>query len=178
MESVLQRSGGPFEIIQTEQEHPRIFYSLEFRTDFGDQESTPRSIGLCASRTGIDPQLLFIPTPSLLYVAIDLSILIINRSAVLQKRLDLPSPFYWMTLFNALGRILVVHEIGLLWLDPEGTIVWRHDTEIISFISLRTPDTIEVKLLEGGAISLDLKTGRVLATASGAEISGRRVEHP
>jgi hypothetical protein len=160
MERELERRGYAFEIIQTEQEHPRTFYSLEFHPDLRDQGSSPRSIGLCASRTGIEPQLLVDPAAALLYVGIDASILIINHSAALVKRLDLPSPFYWMTLFNRLTRILVVHEIGLLCLDSEGSIVWRHDTaDIISFISLRAANTLEVKLLEGGTTSLDLKTG-------------------
>jgi hypothetical protein len=68
-----------------------------------------------------------------------------------------------MTFFPALERILVVHEIGLSWLDMTGDVVWRYDaSDIISSVALPGSLTLELRLFEGGRTTLELTTGREL----------------
>jgi hypothetical protein len=163
MEKRLSNAGLKYELIDTANEYSRCFYSLEFKPQMERQQSSRRSIGLSSSRTGVEPQLLLNLATNLLYLGIDQSVFIFSTLAAPTRRLDLTSPFYWMALFSTLDRILVVHEIGILWLDTNGDIVWRHDAaDIISSVALQEPRTVELQLLEGGRTNLDLVTGTVL----------------
>jgi hypothetical protein len=163
LQAKLQNSGGPYEMIETT-EYERAFYSIKFRPEFTASDLELRSIGLCSSQTGIEPQLLFNPVKGIFYLGADSSFFIFDSMTgpTRHRRVNLDSPFYWMSLFSALDRILVVHEIGLLWLRTDGDIVWRHSTEIISSISILDSQSINVKLMEGGHITLDMLTGKNL----------------
>ena len=166
LDNALQQAGSRQEVIDAENGEGSVFYALKFTpeiTGTESPESGSRFIGLCASRTGIEPQILFSASTKLLFLGLDSSLLIFATLPGPTRHLKLDGPFYSMTFFPALERILVVHEIGLLWLDMTGDVVWRHDaSDVISTVALPESHTLELRLFEGGRTTLDLPTGRVL----------------
>jgi hypothetical protein len=164
LDSALQKIGARQEVIDVANGEGNAFYVLKFKPEIIESpESGSRFIGLCSSRTGIEPQILLNTSTKQLYLGLDSSLLIFTIPSGPTRCLNLDGPFYSMTLFQALERILVVHEIGLLWLDTSGDIVWHHDaSDVISAVIRPAPDTLELRLFEGGRTALDLTTGRVL----------------
>jgi hypothetical protein len=123
------------------------------------KESSVR-IGLCSSRTGIEPELLFDCAASVVYVGVDSSLCVVDMKNQQTKRLDLGAPFYWMAHLAAHNTTLVVYETGLLSLNPGGGIAWKHEThDVIATVALSSGDTLHVTLLEGGTTSVDLMSG-------------------
>jgi hypothetical protein len=167
MEMHLQRAGRPYDILQAAGGHERRFYSLEFHPQIETLKSRFASIGLCSYGSGIEPQILLNTISELVYVGFDSSLLIFAVPAVLVKRMNLDGPFYSMTLFQSLDRILVVHEIGLLWLSPVGNVEWQRPTDIISKVLLRPSDTLEVTQLDGSRTVVHLTTGQVTDQVAG-----------
>src|SRR5215510_6618079 len=163
LDTALQSFGGQQEIIDVADGEGSAFYPLKFVADLENSRLGNRHIVLCACRTGIKPQVLLSNASKLAYLGLDTSLLVSTASATLTKRIDLGSPFYWITLFDELEKILVAHEIGLLCLDNRGDIIWKYDAgDIVSSVALFPPRTISLSLLEAGNLALDLTTGRTL----------------
>lgn len=163
LESALQRTGGQPDFIDVANGEGSIFYLLKFASELENSARPNRYIGLCACRTGIEPQILLYSPLELVYVGLDSSLLRFSIGVGLTKRLTLDSPFYWMALFGDLDKILVVHEIGLLCLNTKGEIVWTYDAgDVIASTTLLSPQTLKLSYFEGGGSALDLTTGRML----------------
>jgi hypothetical protein len=161
LETKLRNSGGPYEVFERK-DHEHLFYSLELRPEFTNLESHRRSFGLCGSTTGVEPQVLISASSRCLYVGMDSTLFILSIFAAPPRRLELGSPFYWMTLFHDLNKILVVHEIGLLCINVNGDLLWQQATDIIASAALSKDHRLEVLFMGGGGIDLDLHTGKVL----------------
>jgi hypothetical protein len=166
LEKALQRIGGWPEVIDVASGEGSAFYLLKFGSEIKNPSQPNRHMGLCACRTGIEPQILLHAPLELVHLGLDSSLLIFSICTGLIKRLTLPSPFYWMSFFADLDTILVQHEIGLLSLNPKGDIVWSYDAgDIITSFALRAPRTLELGLFEGGRVTVDLVTGRTQSSS-------------
>lgn len=162
LETRLRRSGQPFRVLDASGGYARRFYSLDLQPQFAGSESRPTIIGFHSSQTGIEPQLLLNPTASAVYVGMASSVFSFNVPVLQTKQLDLASPFYWMTRFDTLNGILVVHEVGLVWMRTDAEVIWEHKTDdIVSSITLRSAEVVEVRLIGGEGTTLSLRTGRV-----------------
>lgn len=161
LDNVMQAFEGHRELIDTTRGQANSFYLLSLRPQIGISTTAARCVGICAARTGLEPQALISQRHELLYVGLNSSVLIVDKTAP-TKVVDLDGCFYSMTLFSRADRILVIHEIGLLWLTPNGEIDWRYDTDIIASVALATPHTLDVRLLEGHQTTVDLSNGKIL----------------
>jgi len=163
IEARFAKRNQPLVVLDASGGYARQFYSLEFRPQIKSPDSKQVSVALHSSRLGIEPQLLPNPANGFLYVGIDSSVFIFNVPNLPAKRLNLTSPFYWMTHFASQGGILIAYETGLLWMNIDGDTIWQHSVDdIITGASLPSHDMIEVTLLEGGSAKLDLKSGDLL----------------
>ena len=162
LDDLLKAFEGPRELIESTHGPANSFYILKLTPQIDDTSVTDRYLGICASRTGIEPQTLVDARHELLYVGLDSSVLIVQRTSA-TKVISLDGCFYSMTLFPGADGVLVVHEIGILWLAPNGQVDWRYDTDIIARVALSTPQTLDVKLLEGHKTTVDLSNGKVLS---------------
>jgi hypothetical protein len=168
MKARLGRSGQPFDVLDVSGGYPRQFYSLELQPQFANSKESSTRIGLCSSRTGIEPQLLFDDNINMLYVGVDSSLCVLNLKNQQIKRLELGAPFYWMAHLTPHNATLVVYETGLLSLIPGGGIVWKHEThDVIATVALSSHDALQVTLLEGDTAVVDLVSGRMAQTLDG-----------
>jgi hypothetical protein len=168
MKARLGRSGQPFDVLDVSGGYPRQFYSLELQPQFAGSKESSARIGLCSSRTGIEPQLLCDCVLNVVYVGVDSSLCVLDLKNQQTKRLELGAPFYWMARLTTHNATLVVYETGLLSLIPGGEIVWKHEThDVIATVALSSHDALQVALLEGGTAVVDLVSGRVAQTLDG-----------
>jgi hypothetical protein len=142
--------------------HPREFFAVRWPDRWG----SPRheTIGIRSEGNGLVPEILLLgPAEDRALVGYNERVAVL-RLGQLQAiaEVELLGLFHGFIPVPHAGRVLVVHETGVLALDATTLeAAWEHSRDVVTDVSVRDRD-LTVSFLDEGALTVDLRDGRVV----------------
>ena len=121
------------------------------------------SIGLCSQGHGPPPQFLLVKTVSCVFVGFNSTIVCVDFEARAEKfRASLNGVFYFFHYAEGDNCLIVVHELGALCLELQGTLRWSIETDVIERTEIKNHSLILQIAGASDQIVVDLQSGTTL----------------
>ena len=121
------------------------------------------AIGVISQILGLKPHLLMIPERSKLLLGFNSQVVIFDvmrPDTYMSVSLNF-SPFRSFFRLDSSELILVFHEIGVLALDFNGDVHWKHDRGVITDAML-IKEVLRLEFMDEAPMSIDIKTGALI----------------